>query len=344
VQVKIEQEVGATTARIAYQIAQNIDNNPREQANVLAVIAAVLAKAGKGEEAEALFDSAGKTAQKINSQQERVDSFTVIAEAQARVKEFSAAFKTAQRIEFPSIKAQVLGVIAKAQAEAGQAEESQKTLNSVVEMAEELYLEGEGINVLIAIAEAQAAREKEVGLATLSNLLETVRESRERSKYLSKIAVAYVNLEQIPTALMIADEIEDESESVKALSWIAWGQFNKGEKEEVLTTLTAALEAKDKIEDEQKRVQALRGIAGIQAMAGKGEEAVRTAETILTERNLYLPGIASWLIETGEQVNFKKLLIPCAYYLDAAYQMCGYLARLYPEKTEEIAKVVSDFN
>jgi hypothetical protein len=32
---------------------------------------------------------------------------------------------------------------------------------------------------------------------------------------------------------------------------------------------------------------------------------------------------------------FKRLLIPCAYYLDAAYQMCGHLAKLYPVQAQQ---------
>jgi hypothetical protein len=35
---------------------------------------------------------------------------------------------------------------------------------------------------------------------------------------------------------------------------------------------------------------------------------------------------------TGDKEHFKRLLIPCAYYPDAAYKMCGLLARLYPEQ------------
>jgi hypothetical protein len=48
--------------------------------------------------------------------------------------------------------------------------------------------------------------------------------------------------------------------------------------------------------------------------------------------------------ETGDKVNFKRLLIPCAYYLDTAYQMCGYLARLYPEQASAVAQVLSKLN
>jgi hypothetical protein len=50
--------------------------------------------------------------------------------------------------------------------------------------------------------------------------------------------------------------------------------------------------------------------------------------------------IAAALAEAGDRDNFKQLLLPCAYYLDAAYKMCGFLARLYPEQADEIAPVV----
>ena len=127
---------------------------------------------------------------------------------------------------------------------------------------------------------------------------------------------------------------------ISALWAIAWEEFKKGKQ---VTTLDIALAAKEKIKDEKKRLQAFKRIAQIQAIAGQGEEAVRTVEAIITH-NKHLPDIASWFAETGDRVNFKHLLIPCAYYLDAAYQMCGYLARLYPEQASAVAKVLSELN
>jgi hypothetical protein len=38
------------------------------------------------------------------------------------------------------------------------------------------------------------------------------------------------------------------------------------------------------------------------------------------------------------------LLIPCTYYLDTAYEMCEYWARLYPEQASAVAKVLSELN
>ncbi len=65
---------------------------------------------------------------------------------------------------------------------------------------------------------------------------------------------------------------------------------------------------------------------------------------MLSDRNTHLRDIALLFAETGDRVNFKQLLIPCAYYLDTAYQMCGYLARLYPEQASAVAKVLSELN
>jgi hypothetical protein len=341
VQVTVEQKKGTATARKAHEITQRI-NSPTKQVSIKSQVAEVLTKAGKGKEAEAIFDSAIEIAQSSETQGERVYSFKIIAEAQVRLKKFADARKTAQRIELPCSKAEVFGIIAKAEAEDGQ-DEAQSTLTTASEIAEGHSLDW--IDALCAIALAQAVIDKEAALATFKKLFVSAKKLvRQRDSYLLKIAAAEALAGEIFHAQGTTDEIEDESDLVQALSWIALAQFKKGKKQELSKTLTTALQAKDKIEDKQKLMQALKAIAGIQAMAGKGEEAVRTAETILTERNLYLPGVASWLVETGDKVNFKKLWIPCAYYVDAAYRMCGHLARLYPEKAEEIAKVVSELN
>jgi tetratricopeptide (TPR) repeat protein len=335
-------ESGASIASIANQIAQKIDNL-REKAIAMAVIAEVLAKAGKIKDAQDIFTAALETAQAIDSQQERAISFGVIAEAQARVDEFAAALETAQKIKWPDEQAKVLAAIAKAQATSGLGKEANQSVNTALEIAQNHYSLWGSIGALCEVAVAQATvGQKQEALELLSELREVVRETREQDKNLSTIAVAQIKIGEITTALEIKDEIEDGWERVKVLSWIAWAEFKKGEKEGLLTTLAAAVEAKGKIKDEEKQMQALSAIAGIQVRAGKGEQAVRTVEKILTERNRHLPNLAAVFVETGDRANFKQLLIPCAYYLDAAYEMCGHLARLYPEKAEKVAKIVSE--
>jgi hypothetical protein len=105
----------------------------------------------------------------------------------------------------------------------------------------------------------------------------------------------------------------------------------------------AALEAAREIEDEELRAKALAAIAEAQAKAGLGERAVETAEMILTRRNELLPQIAAALIEAGDRANFQRLLVPCAYYPDAAYRMCGLLARLYSDQAAAVARAVRTF-
>ncbi|MGQ4645974.1 SMEK domain-containing protein [Lyngbya aestuarii] len=332
-QVKVEKEVGANTASLANRIAQRI-NDPTEQAIALARIAEVMAKADKHEEAKIIFDRASEIPQTIQIQQKRVNSFIAIAKAQVRAKKYTDARKSVKLIEYPENKAEVLGAIAKAEAEDGQWEESQITLTTAFEIAERRYMEWERVKILCTIAEAQAVKDKEAAQLTLE------RARREGTKYLWKIAEAQAKIGEIPNAIQLLNEIEDQWEQIIVLFCIAWTQFKQGEK---VSTLDTAVDAKDKIEGEEKREKALKVIARIQAWAGKGEEAVRTAERFLTERNRYLPKVAEVFTETGDKQNFKRLLIPCAYYLDAAYEMCGHLAKLYPTQATDIAKVLKKF-
>ena len=106
---------------------------------------------------------------------------------------------------------------------------------------------------------------------------------------------------------------------------------------------TTALDTARQIDDSSSRAQALSQIAKAQVEAKLSEQALLTAAKILIDHNLHLPKIAAAFVETGDKENFKQLLIPCAYYLDAAYQMCGYLAKLYPNQVTDIAKIVKPF-
>ena len=85
--------------------------------------------------------------------------------------------------------------------------------------------------------------------------------------------------------------------------------------------------------------QAQASIAG-SLIAGVAENAVKTAALILNDRNKRLHVIATVLAEVEDKEYFKQLLLPCAYYLDAAYRMCGLLARMYPEQAETVAHVI----
>lgn len=88
------------------------------------------------------------------------------------------------------------------------------------------------------------------------------------------------------------------------------------------------------------RVWTLTNIAIAYAKAGFSQQALNIVPQILSDRDRYLPEIAATFMETNDKAAFKQLLIPCAYYSDAAYLMCGYLARLYPEQAVAISAKV----
>ena len=112
-----------------------------------------------------------------------------------------------------------------------------------------------------------------------------------------------------------------------------------------------ALATAQQIKGEEFKAEALSSVAQALARAGRGSKAVETADLILTKRYEHLPWIAFALAEFDARgdsshaetkfPNFNRLLVPCAYYLNVAYGMCGLLAYLYPEEADEIATIVA---
>ncbi len=96
--------------------------------------------------------------------------------------------------------------------------------------------------------------------------------------------------------------------------------------------------------DQSFQALALQTIAVLQIQSGFASQALKTADIIPIIRHWHLPEIAAAFVDIDDKANFKNLLIPCAYYLDAAYRMCGHLAKLYPQQASAVAKVVSELN
>jgi hypothetical protein len=78
------------------------------------------------------------------------------------------------------------------------------------------------------------------------------------------------------------------------------------------------------------------------AQLGLGEQAVSLIETIDADRTKYIIGAAEALTQKNDKDNLKKLLALSAYYVGAAYRMCGFVAKIYPVQSEEIAKIAYD--
>jgi tetratricopeptide (TPR) repeat protein len=324
VQVKNGQkELGVTAASIACEIAQTMDN-PMETANVLAgILVPILIEAEKIQEAKIICDRVLEIAQKISNNREPhcSQSFGLVAEAQARLGEFDVALRTLETIRMPDFHVNALTSIVELQIEADpqQIEKCKIALND----ADEYYKNADSNSLILAnkvrlltiIAVARSTiGETEAALATLADLLEAAKtkEQRKRDQDFSIIAIGYAEVGEFSTAIKISKDIEDGEQKISTFLAIACEQFQKGQQ---VTTLDIALAAKEKIEDENKRLEALKSLAQIQAIAGKGEEALRTLEAMLSDRNTHLRDIALLFAETGDRVNFKQLLILCAYYL-----------------------------
>ena len=109
---------------------------------------------------------------------------------------------------------------------------------------------------------------------------------------------------------------------------------------EAKLTLDIALNLSGEILDDREKSEALISIINIKAVSN--DRIVRTTETILTDRGKYLSEIAKILIAIQDLDNFKKLLIPCSYYLESAFIMCESLVQLYPNQSQSVLKIIEE--
>jgi lipopolysaccharide biosynthesis regulator YciM len=142
-------------------------------------------------------------------------------------------------------------------------------------------------------------------------------------------------------ALKVAEGIEDAEKRARALRAIAEEMAKAG-------MFDQALKVAEGIEEARERAWALREIAGKMAKAGEVEGAVGIVEREMAVRTEELPFILSALAERAKQGDekskkdgFLKLLPWCGWSLEFAYKACRLLAWLYPERGEEIARVIA---
>jgi hypothetical protein len=96
----------------------------------------------------------------------------------------------------------------------------------------------------------------------------------------------------------------------------------------------------------EKEAWALKLIAEEMAKAGEVEGVVSIIEREMAVRTEMLPSVLSALAERARKGDekskggFLRLLPWCGWSLELAYKACGWLAGLYPEQGEAIAKAV----
>ena len=334
----------------------------RERGPAMMDIAAAQAKAGD-------FAAALGTARAIEYPTYRADALRLIVNLQLHAGEFAAAIDTAWMIDLLKPRAQGLSSIATAQLLAGERTAARITFATALQTVR--GMERDQAQVLRDIAKALArAGDFAAALETARPIeLESCRDEALRS-----IARAQLRTKEFAGALETTQKIEDHSFRAKALSVAATAQLLTGAREPARATFAAAIETAQAIPDTWLRAEALKKIAAVQARskefdsaletaraisheslrgqalayiavaqvrAGSGELATRTLNEILVDRNEHFPAVAAVFAERGDDEQFKRLLIPCADYLDAARKMCVLLARLYPDQTSAIAQAVA---
>jgi hypothetical protein len=148
-------------------------------------------------------------------------------------------------------------------------------------------------------------------------------------------------------ALKVAEGIEEARERAETLAAIAGGMAEAGMEDWAKEVFDQALKVAEGIEEAWLRAETLSAIAGEMAKAGEVEGAVSIVEREMAVRTEGLPSILwalAWRARKGDgrsKEGFLKLLPWCGWSLKFAYQACGLLHQLYPERGEEIAGVIA---
>jgi hypothetical protein len=296
---------------------------------------------------------------------------------QAKAHDFAAALETAEEIEDAYRRAETLTEIAIMQVQAGEREAARdmfatafSTIYAIVpgpgdreedargvalrdivaaqvrvgefvaalENAWAIDVEGFRWMALEAVAGAHA---RAGNFAAALEIAQSIKSARGRAGALNTIALEQERSGEqnaaratFATSLAAACEVKEERSRSRILETIAHRQIYERK-------LIAARESAQMVEDGQERARLLSALAQEQAKAGMGAEAVRTAEAFLLDRSEHLFPVAAALADVRDKEYFKHLLIPCAYGLDLAYNMCGLLARVYPEQAIAISQIVA---
>ena len=330
----------------ALQVAEGIEW-AWERAEALGAIATGMGKAGMTYWAKEVFERALKVAERIKWALRAIAEGMVKAGMANWAKEvFDQALKVAEGIKWADERAWVLGAIAEGMGKAGVEDEA--LWRNALQVAEGIEWADERAEALGAIAEGMVKAgmtnwAKEVFDQALQ-VVERIWGARERAEALRAIAEgmgkAGVEDEALwRNALQVAEGIKWADERAWALGAIAEGMAKE-------RMFERALQVAEGIVKAWKRAEALRAIAEEMAKAGEVEGAVSIVEREMAVRTEWLPFILSALAERAREGDgrskegFLRLLPLCGWSLGLAYEACGWLALLYPERGEEIAKVV----
>ncbi|MDR7665655.1 hypothetical protein RG963_07680 [Methanosarcina sp. Z-7115] len=255
-----------------------------------------------------------------------------LVKAYVKLGDLDSATCTAMKIEWNWGKEEALKYVAKAKAETGD-------FSSAFTIIQNFENDSVYSEALEFIAKAQAKKNDFTSaLKTVQGI--TNEHKLYRHNALEFIAVAQASVGNYISAIDTVKMIEGISKQEKVLVAIAKEQGSTNRDIEAKSTLNTAVNLTMDICDDGEKSEAL--ISIINVNAGNNDRIVKIAETILTDRAENLSDIAEALILIGDFDNFKKLLIPCSYYLESAFDMCRFLVKLYPDNSQAILKIINE--
>jgi len=315
---------------LALQTARDIQDEWR-RSRALSAVAEAQAQAGLHDLARLTFQQALQTARDIQDAGDSARALSAVAEAQAQAGMHDLALQTARDIQDTGESARALSAVAQAQAEAGMHDLALQTARAIQDADQRAY-------ALSAVAQSQA----QAGLHDIA--LQTARDiqvERQRAWALSAVAQAQARAGLQDLALQTARDIQDHELRAKALSAVALAQAQVGLHNLARLTFHQALQTARDIQDERQRTEALSAVARAQARTGNSDSALDIIQSILISANKYLVALAEIFAEQNDRPHFKRLLPLAAHHLDAAFRMCGLLAKLYPQHASAIARVLT---
>ncbi|WP_148114271.1 tetratricopeptide repeat protein, partial [Trichormus variabilis] len=288
----------------------------------------------------------------IETETVKSSALVKIVKAVAQDKNFPLALEIANQISDSVEKTTALGKIVRAIARAGDFNTALDLLGQISNLAEHTWTT---VDIAVIIAEAGdftkalEVVDKILPADYTSKLIALVRIAIRAGSTGNKEYAIYIFKESLKMKSTIENNWEwqlnigEISQAMSRKSLILASSVFPN----IESTLT--LTEKDFIPALRKAYESNQDLALIEvaermAMAKLGKEAVNTAMMISNNNNFFLPRIAFILSQTGDKNNFKRLLIPCSYYMYAAYQMSVYLRNLYPEQLESIFQGICRVN
>jgi tetratricopeptide (TPR) repeat protein len=256
-----------------------------------------------------------------------------IAVLRAKLGQVDGAFQSLEELPDSNFTAPTLGAIARTLAgtqEAGRAAAVADAMTKP-EMRAAALAE-------IALVQSETGQ-RAAAFATFERAAAAVGEVAERERPVLWVAIGDAQLRagypdearrSFDRCFETADR-DDSNRQKMVLAYAEYGDFETARRE------------LGRFESPYGQAEALGAMRRKDAFPGLGEWILQIEPRIAIRRETWIPQLAATLAAAGDRANFKRLLPAAAEYLNAALEVCGSLALLYPEQATAIAGIVRQF-